>query len=51
MALWLGASEKVAGRANHQIKTPDELHASIVKAMPAELHGFIDVFVLDLSKT
>lgn len=51
LALWFGASEKVAGRAKHQIKTPDELHAAIVKAMPEELHGFIDVFVLDLSKT
>lgn len=51
LALWFGSREKVAGRSRHKIKTPDELHASIVNAMPAELDGCIDVFVLDLSKT
>jgi hypothetical protein len=50
LALWFGADQKVAGRTKHKIKTPQEFHASILKAMPTELIGFIDVYVLDLSK-
>lgn len=51
LALWFGATEKVAGRAKHQIRSPVELRTSIAVAMPDDLQGFIDVFVLDLSKT
>ncbi|KAB2694689.1 hypothetical protein [Brucella intermedia] len=49
LVLWFGGQEKVAGRNDRTINTPDALHAAILKQMPRELHGFIDVFVLDLS--
>lgn len=50
LVLWFGPDEKVAGRKKHNIKSPQDLHEAILEAMPVELQGFIDVFVLDLSK-
>lgn len=50
LALWFGQDEKVADRKRHQIATAQDLKAAIVEKIPPELHGFIDVLVLDLSK-
>jgi len=50
LALWFGSDDKVAGRKKHRIVSAQELKAAIIAKMPMELHGFIDVFVLDLSK-
>lgn len=50
LALWFGPNEKVAGLKNTDISTPMELRTKILTEMPSELHGFIDVFVLDLSR-
>lgn len=50
LALWFGSSEKVAGLKKHQINTADELRAAICNEMASDLLGFIDVFVLNLSK-
>lgn len=49
LALWFGGDEEVAGRRNDDISTAGELRTAIVDAMPPELRGLIDVFVLDLS--
>ena len=49
LVLWFGADEEVAGRQNHSILSPNQLQEKIVEKMPKELHGLIDVFVLDLS--
>ena len=50
LVLWFGPDEKVADRKGHKINSAQELKASIVQKMPSVLHGFIDVFVLDLSQ-
>jgi len=50
LALWVGPDEKVAGRKKHNFKSPQQLRDAILEAMPLDLHGFIDVFVLDLSR-
>ena len=50
LALWFGPDEKVANRKKHRIKSAQELKAAILQRMPPDLLGFIDVFVLDLSK-
>jgi hypothetical protein len=49
LALWFGPTEKVAGKKRHGIANANELREAILDAMPEELHGLIDVFVLDLS--
>ena len=49
LVLWFGADEDVAGRQNHSIFSPSQLQDKIVAQMPKELHGLIDVFVMDLS--
>lgn len=51
LALWFGPDEKIANRKRHSIKSAQELRTAILEKMPLELHGFVDVFVLDLSKT
>ncbi len=50
LTIWFGPSEKVAGSSKHGIKTAKELEAKIVDEMPQQLHGLVDVFVLDVSR-
>lgn len=50
LAIWFGSGENVAGRKSHRIGSAQELKSSIEKALPPELTGLIDVFVLDVSK-
>tara|TARA_R110002167_G_scaffold366388_1_gene595663 strand:- start:510 stop:4526 length:4017 start_codon:yes stop_codon:yes gene_type:complete len=50
LVLWFGANEKIAGRKLHGISGPAELQKKIEEAMPAEVKGRVDVFVLDLSR-
>lgn len=51
LSIWFGADEKVAGRKRHGIGCTQELKSSIEAALPPELKGLIDVFVLDVSKS
>jgi len=50
LVIWFGESETVAGRKLHSIKTAQELKISIEAVLPVDLHGLIDVFVLDVSR-
>ncbi|MCF6254799.1 MAG: hypothetical protein L3J98_15360 [Gammaproteobacteria bacterium] len=50
LVIWFGGDEKVAGRKRHSIGSAQELKSSIEASLPQELTGFIDVFVLDVSK-
>ncbi|MES3007092.1 MAG: hypothetical protein V4751_04900 [Pseudomonadota bacterium] len=50
LVLWFGQNEKVEGRKNTKYKTPEGLRVALVNAMPLELHGRIDVVVIDLSR-
>jgi hypothetical protein len=50
LVIWFGKEEKVAGR-KHSIESAQELRNSIEASLPEELKGFIDVFVLDVSRT
>jgi tRNA A37 threonylcarbamoyladenosine biosynthesis protein TsaE len=50
LVIWFGANEKVASRKKHNIKSALELKNSIEDTLPPELKGFIDVFVLDVSR-
>ncbi len=50
LVLWFGRDEKVAGRIRHDIENAQELKSRIELALPRELTGLIDVFVLDVSK-
>lgn len=50
LVLWFGSDEKIAGVVNHGIETPQQLRDKILAQLPTELHGKIDVFVLDLSR-
>ncbi|TAW57582.1 hypothetical protein ELI17_15340 [Rhizobium ruizarguesonis] len=49
LVFWFGPEIKVAGRVKHGLRSADELRAKITEAMPKDLHGRIDVVVLDLS--
>lgn len=51
LVIWFGANEKVANRKKHNITSALELRKSIEDTLPPELKGFIDVFVLDVSRT
>jgi hypothetical protein len=51
LVIWFGTDEKVAGRKIHEIRSAQQLKESIETAMPPDLKGLIDVFVLDVSKT
>ncbi|WP_122572057.1 NACHT domain-containing protein [Pseudomonas viridiflava] len=51
LVVWFGRDVNVAGIKNRNINTSQELKSAIEKAMPPELAGFIDVFVLDISKS
>lgn len=50
LVIWFGESEIIAGRKNLGIKTAQELKSSIEAVLPIELRGFIDIFVLDVSR-
>jgi hypothetical protein len=50
LVLWFGGRETIAGRRNRSISTPNQLRDKIIEGMSAELHGSVDVFVLDLSR-
>lgn len=51
LVMWFGANEKVANRKKHNITSALELRKSIEDRLPPELKGFIDVFVLDVSRS
>jgi hypothetical protein len=50
LVLWFGPDVPVAGRKRHEIPDAKVLESTIIGSMPADLHGFIDVFVLDLAR-
>lgn len=50
LVFWFGAQTKVAAKTQHTITTADQLRERIISAMPPELHGRVDVVVLDLAK-
>ena len=50
LVLWFGGKTTVAGKKNHPIASLKQLWEKIVAAVPDELQGLIDVFVLDLSR-
>lgn len=51
LAIWFGANENVAGYKRHTIKNGQDLKKRIEENLSQELKGFIDVFVLDVSKS
>ena len=51
LVLWYGKGEKVAGKIRHEIRDAKELKTKIESALPTEIRGLIDVFVLDFSST
>ncbi len=51
LVLWFGPNVLIAGKRKSPIKSSDELQAEIINAMPQELRGRIDVFVMDLSRS
>ena len=51
LVLWFGSDISVAGLKTSGIGSADELKLSIQITLPSELHGLIDIFVLDLSKS
>ncbi len=50
LVIWFGPREKVAGLKSHTIKNAKELRDSVEATLPARLRGFVDVFVLDVSR-
>jgi hypothetical protein len=50
LVFWFGPETEVADRVRHGIATAAELRERIVRDMPPELRGLIDVVVLDLSR-
>lgn len=50
LVIWFGADEKVAGRKDHGIKNAHELKLRIEEFLPDNLRGFIDIFILDVSR-
>ncbi|OWO82069.1 hypothetical protein B5C26_10715 [Photorhabdus luminescens] len=51
LILWFGPDVSVAGRKHHDIPDAKALELSVFESMPTDLHGLIDVFVLDLART
>jgi energy-coupling factor transporter ATP-binding protein EcfA2 len=51
LVLWFGTSVSVAGKTKSTIKTPEELRTEIIDSMPREMHGRIDVVVMNLSRS
>ncbi|TYP68599.1 hypothetical protein A9A71_104194 [Stutzerimonas stutzeri] len=50
LVLWFGGDATIAGRKNPSITSAQRLKTEIEASIPENLRGFIDVFVLDLSK-
>ena len=50
LVLWFCGGETIAGRKNPSIASAQGLKTEIKTSVPDNLRGFIDVFVLDLSK-
>lgn len=50
LVIWFGSNEIVAGSKRHGITSAQELKKTIEESLPQELHGVIDVFVLDVSR-
>ena len=48
--LWFGGGETITGRKDPAIASAQGLKTEIEASIPEDLRGFIDVFVLDLSK-
>ncbi|RBL68763.1 hypothetical protein C3E98_025810 [Pseudomonas sp. MWU13-2625] len=51
LVLWFGSDISVAGLKNSGIGSAEELKHSIQTSLSSELHGLIDIFVLDLSSS
>jgi hypothetical protein len=51
LVLWFGPDVPVAGRKEPSLSSPEMLRQEILKRMPRELAGRIDVYVLDVSRT
>ena len=49
LVLWFGGDEKIAGKRDVSIRSPYQLKEKVIAEIPEEMHGLIDVFVLDLS--
>ena len=49
LVLWFGPNISVGGLKTSEIRSAEELKLSIQKSLPSNLHGLIDIFVLDLS--
>ncbi|URK18308.1 hypothetical protein M9H61_02010 [Thalassospira sp. GO-4] len=50
LVLWFGKDVAIADRKRSEIQSSEQLHSEIIKSMPQELKGRIDVFVMDLSR-
>jgi hypothetical protein len=50
LVIWFGPHEKVANKKGHKITNAKELKESIETKIPPDIKGFIDVFILDISK-
>jgi cytidylate kinase len=51
LVLWFGTEVTVAGLKTSGIKSAEELRQSLETSLPDDLHGLIDIVVLDLSKS
>ncbi|WP_223807894.1 hypothetical protein [Marinobacter sp. R17] len=51
LVIWFGPMYPVAGAKRHSVANAKELKLSIQDALPSELTGTIDIFVLDVSRT
>ncbi|KPY71059.1 Uncharacterized protein ALO45_02161 [Pseudomonas syringae pv. syringae] len=49
LVLWFGADVPVAGLKTSEIKSAEQLRLNLEASLPSDLHGLIDIFVLDLS--
>ncbi|WP_440060424.1 hypothetical protein ACTAB0_14195 [Pseudomonas syringae] len=49
LVLWFGADVPVAGLKTSEIRSAEQLKLSLEASLPSDLHGLIDIFVLDLS--
>lgn len=50
LVLWFGEGEKIAGRKDTTVSSPDDLKRKVEESVPEELRELIAVFALDLSK-
>lgn len=50
LVLWFGNDEAIAGKKDRSINSAIELRQAIIKQMPENLIGRIDVYVLDVSR-